>query len=100
MLCILVLPLLLFTTESAEQALCDISPYIEQTPEGIAPCKTCFFPRYPGINSLDLTNYPAHDFKDQWIYFSGDSTMRQVYGEIYGIVHRTKVCAGSVLMVM
>lgn len=91
---ILGLPLLFCTTRvTAEQPLCDMSPYREQAPEGVAPCKTCFFPTYPGINSLDLTNHQAQDFTNQWIYFSGDSTLRQVYGEFYGIIHQTQVCA-------
>ncbi len=75
-----------------------MSPFIEQTPEGVAPCKTCFFPTFPGINSLDLAKYPAQDFTNQWIYFSGDSTLRQVYGEFYGIIHRTQVCACRLLL--
>lgn len=88
---ILLLLLLVNTAPAAaEEPLCDMSPFIEQTPEGVAPCKTCFFPTYPGINSLELAKYPAQDFTNQWIYFSGDSTLRQVYGEFYGIIHRTQ----------
>ncbi len=97
MLCILLL-VLCTAPATAEEPLCDLSPFIEQTPEGVAPCKTCFFPTYPGINSLDLAKYPAQDFTNQWIYFSGDSTLRQVYGEFYGIIHRTQVCACSLLL--
>ncbi len=87
--------LLLYASASAaaEQPLCDMSPFTEQAPEGVAPCKTCFFPTYPDIQSLDLTKYKPVDFTNQWIYFAGDSTLRQVYGEFYGIIHRTQVRA-------
>ena len=73
------------------QELCDLQPFIEQSLDGIAPCKTCFFPSYPGINSIDLDAYKPMDFTEQWIYFHGDSTLRQVYGEFYGIIHKTQV---------
>ena len=73
------------------QELCDLQPFIEQSLDGTEPCKTCFFPAYPGINSLNLDAYKPMDFTEQWIYFHGDSTLRQVYGEFYGIIHKTQV---------
>lgn len=73
------------------QELCDLQPFIEQSLDGIEPCKTCFFPSYPGINSINLDAYKPMDFTEQWIYFHGDSTLRQVYGEFYGIIHKTQV---------
>lgn len=93
LLCFLLLLLYASASAAAEQSLCDMSPFTEQTPEGVAPCKTCFFPTYPDIQSLDLTKYKPVDFTNQWIYFAGDSTLRQVYGEFYGIIHRTQVRA-------
>lgn len=71
-----------------------MSPFIEHTPEGVAPCKTCFFPTYPHVADLDLAKYPKADFTDKWIYFAGDSTLRQFFGEFYGIIHRTQVGEG------
>lgn len=68
-----------------------MSPFLEHVPEGVTPCKTCFFPTYPHVESLDLATYRPNDFTNKWIYFSGDSTLRQVYGEFYGIIHRTQV---------
>ena len=73
------------------QELCDLQPFIEQSLDGIEPCKTCFFPSYPGIDSINLDAYKPMDFTEQWIYFHGDSTLRQVYGEFYGIIHKTQV---------
>lgn len=90
--------LLAVALATGEEPLCDLSPFTEQTPEGVEPCKSCFFPTYPGLNSFELAKYPAQDFDNQWIYFSGDSTLRQVYGEFYGIIHRTQVCACSLLL--
>lgn len=90
--------LLCAVLSAAEQPMCDMSPFTEQTPEGVPPCKTCFFPTYPVIESLDLSKYKPVDFTNQWIYFAGDSTLRQVYGEFYGIIHRTQVRTLMLLM--
>lgn len=73
------------------QELCDLSPFLEQNPEGTLLCKTCFYPTYPSLSDFDLAAYKPMDFSKQWIYFHGDSTLRQVYGEFYGIIHKTQV---------
>lgn len=47
---------------------------------------------YPRINGINISAYNPMDFSKQWIYFHGDSTLRQVYGEFYSVVHKTQVC--------
>lgn len=56
-----------------------------------APCPTCFFPTYPGIDQIDVDAYPQADFSNQWVYFLGDVTVRQMYGEFAAWVHRAQV---------
>lgn len=76
---------------SVVQELCNLEPFIEENLNGITPCKTCFFPAYPRINDIKLDAYKPMDFSNQWVYFHGDSTLRQVYGEFYSIIHKTQV---------
>ena len=66
-------------------------PFIEHNLKGVKPCKTCFFPSFPGINSINLDAYKPMDFTGEWIYFHGDSTLRQVYGEVRGIIDEKEV---------
>ena len=54
-------------------------------------CKTCFVPRVGHNNTLKPADYPKVDLSDNWLYFAGDSTLRQLYGEFYGIIHRSTV---------
>lgn len=56
-----------------------------------APCPTCFFPTYPGIDRINVDAYPQADFSNQWVYFLGDVTVRQMYGEFAAWVHRAQV---------
>lgn len=58
-------------------------------------CKTCFIPRVGHNNSLNPADYPKVDLSDNWLYFAGDSTLRQLYGEFYGIIHRSQVRPGA-----
>ena len=73
------------------QEICDLQPFIEHSLKGLEPCKTCLFPSFPGISSINLDAYKPIDFTDQWIYFHGDSTLRQVYGKIRGILDEKEV---------
>ena len=73
------------------QELCDLEPFIERSIDGLPPCKTCFFPTYPDIDKINVSHYKPLDLSHEWIYFHGDSTLRQVYGEFYSIVHKTQV---------
>lgn len=54
-------------------------------------CRTCFFPTYPYVDAIDLSAYKSTDFSNQWVYFLGDVTVRQMYGEFAAIVHRSQV---------
>ena len=54
-------------------------------------CPTCFFPTYPYIDAIDLAAYKPTDFSNQWVYFLGDVTVRQMYGEFAATVHRSQV---------
>ena len=54
-------------------------------------CATCLFPSYPYASSIDVAAYPTMDFTDRWIYFLGDVTVRQIYGEFAAIVHNAQV---------
>ena len=54
-------------------------------------CPTCLFPTYPGINGIDVAAYKQTDFSNQWVYFLGDVTVRQMYGEFAALVHRAQV---------
>ena len=55
------------------------------------PCPTCLFPSYPGINSIDVAAHRHMDFSNQWIYFLGDISIRQMYGKFAALVHRAQV---------
>jgi hypothetical protein len=57
----------------------------------VEPCPTCFFPTYPGIEAINLAAYKLMDLSNKWVYFSGDVTVRQMYGEFAAIVHRAQV---------
>lgn len=82
-----------FNAPEVEDTFCDLRPFAPfQAINGTAQaCATCLFPTYPYINSLDLSAYPSMDFTDRWIYFLGDVTVRQIYGEFAAIVHRAQV---------
>ena len=54
-------------------------------------CPTCFFPTYPGIEAIKPAAYKLMDFSNKWVYFFGDITVRQMYGEFAAIVHRAQV---------
>ena len=54
-------------------------------------CQTCLFPTYPHISAVDLAAYEYMDFSNQWVYFLGDLTVRQMYGEFAAILHRMQV---------
>ena len=54
-------------------------------------CPTCFLPTYPGLASIDVAAYKQMDFSNQWVYFLGDITIRQMYGEFAALVHRAQV---------
>ena len=56
-----------------------------------ARCQTCFFPTYPYVDAIDLSAYKPMDFSKQWVYFLGDVTVRQMYGEFTATVHRSQV---------
>ena len=73
------------------QELCDLQSFIEHNLKGVEPCRTCFFPSFPGINSINLDAHKSMDFTGKWIYFHGDSTLRQVYGEVRGIIEEKEV---------
>ncbi len=75
------------------QELCDLEPFLERSVDGLPPCKTCFFPTYPQINSINVSEYKPMDMSNQWFFFHGDSTLRQYWGEFYSLVHKTQVCA-------
>lgn len=57
----------------------------------VEPCSTCFFPTYPGIEAISPAAYKLMDFSNKWVYFFGDVTVRQMYGEFAAIVHRAQV---------
>ena len=73
------------------QELCDLEPFLERSIDGIPPCKTCFFPTYPQINNINVSDYKPMDMSQQWFFFHGDSTLRQYWGEFYSLVHKTQV---------
>ena len=54
-------------------------------------CRTCFFPTYPYVDAIDLAAYKPTDFSNQWVYFLGDVTVRQMYGEFAATMHRSQV---------
>ena len=68
-----------------------------QTIDGSAKrCQTCLFPTYPHINAIDVAAYNHIDFSNQWVYFLGDVTVHQMYGEFSAILHRAPV--GSIVL--
>ena len=58
-------------------------------------CSTCLFPTYPYIKAIDVDDYELMDFSNKWVYFLGDVTVRQMYGELAAIVHKAQVKAAS-----
>ena len=60
-------------------------------------CQTCLFPTYPHISAIDLATYQYMDFSNQWVYFLGDMTMRQMYGEFTAILHRMQVGSNTLV---
>ena len=60
-------------------------------------CQTCFFPTYPYVDAIDLAAYTPTDFSNQWVYFLGDVTVRQMYGEFAATVHRSQVGSTALL---
>lgn len=54
-------------------------------------CSNCLFPTYPYASSINVKAYPPMDFSDTWVYFLGDVTVRQIYGEFAAIVHNAQV---------
>ena len=54
-------------------------------------CQTCFFPTYPYVDAIDFNAYKLTDFSNKWVYFLGDVTVRQMYGEFAATVHRSQV---------
>ena len=61
-------------------------------------CTTCLFPTYPGLESIDVATYKQMDFSDKWVYFLGDISIRQMYGEFAALVHRAQVRPASSLL--
>ena len=54
-------------------------------------CATCLFPTYPGLESINVAAYKQIDFSNKWVYFLGDISIRQMYGEFAALVHRAQV---------
>ena len=73
------------------QELCDLEPFLERSVDGLPPCKTCFFPTYPHINNINVSDYKPMDMSHQWFFFHGDSTLRQYWGEFFSFIHKTQV---------
>lgn len=78
---------------TAAEAVCDPTPFVPfQGMSGtIERCSNCLFPTYPYASSINVTAYPPMDFSDTWMYFLGDVTVRQIYGEFAAIVHNAQV---------
>ncbi|CAK0784612.1 hypothetical protein CVIRNUC_007816 [Coccomyxa viridis] len=72
---------------------CVIDPFVPyQAINGSAErCRTCFFPTYPYVDAIDLAAYKPTDFSNQWVYFLGDVTVRQMYGEFAATMHRSQL---------
>jgi hypothetical protein len=81
------------SSTAAADSVCDPKPFAPfQVISGTAEtCPTCLFPTYPYASSIDVAAYPPMDFTDTWIYFLGDVTVRQIYGEFAAIVHNAQV---------
>ena len=58
-------------------------------------CKTCIFPNSDATTSS--TQGMTLDFTDKWIYFLGDVTLRQMYGEVAATVLNAQVGWGHTL---
>ena len=54
-------------------------------------CKTCIFPNSAATASSTHQPGVTLDFTDKWIYFLGDVTLRQVYGEVAAAVANAQV---------
>lgn len=54
-------------------------------------CKTCIFPNSAATASSTHQAGMTLDFTDKWIYFLGDVTLRQVYGEVAAAVANAQV---------
>ena len=77
-----------FLSLASASASCNKEDFLAHIAEGSSSCRSCYFPSQsgnvpPSSSPLDLSN--------KWVYFAGDSTLRQFYGEFYGIIHRTQV---------
>ena len=54
-------------------------------------CSNCFFPLWPQQEQITdkLRRMPLPDLTNKWIYFFGDSTLRQMYKSTVNILRKT-----------
>ena len=67
---------------------CNMTFFLEHIGKGVSNCPTCYFPI---ANSLSPADYEPLDFSNKWVYFAGDSTLRQFYGEFVGVLLQKQV---------
>lgn len=78
---------------TAAEAVCDPTAFAPfQGMSGtVERCSSCLFPTYPYASSINVTAHPPMDFSDTWVYFLGDVSVRQIYGEFAAIVHNAQL---------
>jgi hypothetical protein len=81
-----ILQLVTFFVAAAKD--CNMSVFLAHVGKGVSSCKSCYFPI---ADSLTPSEYEPLDFTNKWVYFAGDSTLRQFYGEFVGVLLQKQV---------
>ena len=63
-----------------------------------AACRTCVFPVYQRVKGMDASQVLGLDLTDQWVYFYGDSTMRQLHAEFMAYMDSSQVGCQRLVM--
>ena len=65
---------------------------IRHTYNAYAACTRCFFPLWPPTHQVKdkLRLLPLPDLSNKWIYFYGDSTLRQLYKSAMNVLRKTE----------
>ena len=56
-----------------------------------AACQTCVFPVYQRVKGMENTDVFSLDLTNQWVYFFGDSTTRQLHEQFTAYMDSSQV---------
>ena len=73
---------------AADKQSCNKEQFLAHLDKGMSSCHTCYF---PANGSMNPSEYGTIDFSNKWIYFAGDSTLRQVWGQFKAVLEEAQV---------